>query len=109
LEAHIRKHDLDVALEVDDDMRDMRFEESVETTVYFCCVEVLRAARSQTRLELRSTGGQLGLDVGPLVGMDDVSAIDDRVSALDGSLARIDGGDGSELHIELPLREMEPA
>ncbi|MDQ3955536.1 MAG: hypothetical protein M3285_08305, partial [Actinomycetota bacterium] len=87
LEADIRKHDLPVELHFDDDLRDVRFDESVETTIYFCCVAVLTRADSNVvvRLAVSLAGHELIASVeGVTLTADSRDAIEDRVQSLEG-------------------------
>jgi signal transduction histidine kinase len=66
VESHIRKRDLEVEVRTDEEMRVARFDESIETTVYFCCVEALdrdgvaaidmALSRGELRVEIHGGG-----------------------------------------------------
>jgi signal transduction histidine kinase len=104
VEAHIRKRDLPVVLETDEATRGARFKESIESTVYFCCIEALNRSDASVRLRIGRAGGMLWIEIDPVT-VDDESSlvIHDRVEAIDGSVQY----DGRRLKCELPISDGE--
>jgi signal transduction histidine kinase len=91
LESHIRKRELDVTVIADDDGRAERFEEGIETTVYFCCIEALSAERA-AEISLARSEGELvvtieGADIEPSTYV----TIRDRVEASEGRVENANG------------------
>jgi signal transduction histidine kinase len=109
LEAHIRKNDLPVSLDPGD-ADAVRFNESIETTVYFCCVEGLAGTTELGRtvgLSISLVGDQLHFSIESVASEEVRAAIRDRVEAVGGSIA--DGSHGDIIEASLPSRIMEPA
>ena len=107
LEAHIRKHELDVELHADEGLRAARFDERVEIAVYFCCLEALASRSAQTVLALEVKDGELEMSCSGVV-LDDArrETIRDRVEALAGTV-RLGEGDG--LRARFPVAMLEVA
>ena len=107
LEAHIRKHELDVELQADEGLRAARFDERVEIAVYFCCLEALASRSAQTVLALEVKDGELEMSCSGVV-LDDArrETIRDRVEALAGTV-RLGEGDG--LRARFPVAMLEVA
>jgi signal transduction histidine kinase len=110
LEAHIRKHELDLALEADEIVRAARFEERVESAVYFCCLEALSGRGDDTTLVLHAlpegiemSFGAVSLDPGRL------ETIRDRVEALSGTVALEGRGERTTLRASFPAAVLEAA
>ena len=107
LEAHIRKHELDVDLQTDEGVRAARFEERVEIAVYFCCLEVLASRSARTVLALEVKDGELEMSCSG-VKLDDArrETIRDRVEALAGTVLL---GEGGGLRARFPVAVLEAA
>ncbi len=106
LEAHIRKLDLPVTLH-SDGAENARFDESIETTVYFCSVEVLSESNGEgtSNLSIDLTSDQLEL------AMDRVSlpestwaSIRDRVEAVGGFIESVD--DHMAIRVPCVMKEL---
>jgi signal transduction histidine kinase len=92
LEAHIRKRDLPVGVDVDEVTRNARFDESLETTVYFCCVEALSDAGVGT-IGVTCLDDELRVHLdGTEIDAERQRNITDRIEALNGFFERVDGG-----------------
>jgi signal transduction histidine kinase len=92
LGSHVRKHDLPVTLRAEPAVEEMRFGETVETTLYFCCVEALRGA-DRADVDVFVSNGSVGVAVtGASCGADQTQAIRDRVEAQGGRVDVLDVG-----------------
>jgi signal transduction histidine kinase len=108
LEAHIRKNDLPVSLDPGG-AEAVRFDESIETTVYFCCVEGLAGATEPGRtvgLSIWQVGDQLHFSIESAASEEARAAIRDRVEAVGGAIAV---GSHGDIEASLPSGIMEPA
>ena len=110
LEAHIRKHQLDVELSYDDGLRDGRFEERAEDRGLFCCLEALGARRDGTTISLSERDGVIEMHCGELT-LDDArgESIRDRVEALSGTVVFEKCGERSVLRARFPVAVLEAA
>ncbi|MDQ3619071.1 MAG: hypothetical protein M3391_02955, partial [Actinomycetota bacterium] len=104
LEAHIRKHELDVVLSVDESVSGARFEERVEIAVYFCCLEALSARRDGTTISLVARDGSVEMSCTAVM-LDGarLESIRDRVEALSGMVELEDHGESSALRASFPV------
>jgi hypothetical protein len=85
LASHLARVGPGVSLSVEPSA-DRRFPATVETAVYFCCVELSRARPAAARIDLRIVGADLVVQVrGVALDEIDVQAIVDRVEAVGGS------------------------
>jgi signal transduction histidine kinase len=108
LESHMRKHDLDVTIEADDPTRAARFDHSVETIAYFCCIEAVGNAASAGTLKLTATDRRLGLELAPVSLENSMRlSILDRVEAGGGVFEEVPDGAGSRLRIDFLAPTLE--
>jgi len=78
----------------------------VETAVYFCVVEALRAGSPAARIDLRIVGADLVVQVRGVARDEiDVQAIVDRVEAVGGSPSL---DDLRRLSVSIPIGAVEP-
>jgi signal transduction histidine kinase len=96
LEAHVSKHDLDVRIEAGEAVRDERFDDHVETTIYFCCIEALRDVQSGCSVWIDKQGERFFVEANPvLLDAKAAAAIEDRIEAIGGRFSfQSDVGEG---------------
>ncbi|HEU4947299.1 MAG TPA: hypothetical protein VFT31_09105 [Kribbella sp.] len=105
LRSHLARAGLGANLHIEPSA-ERRFPARVEATVYFCCVESLRAGTGSARIDLLVAGPDLILQISGITRDNvDVQAIVDRVEAVGGSPA-LDVVDG--LSIRIPVGAQEP-
>jgi len=117
LEAHIRKVGANATVEAGQGVRGRRFDDDLETCVYFCCLQTIQnvirhAANAPTVVRLAAGGDALevsiddagaGFDPAAGWGMG-LAIVKDRVDALDGTLViESTPGAGTQVRIRLPL------
>jgi len=104
LTAHVGssgvRHVLDVAPGAD-----RRFPPEVESVVYFCAVELLRALDGPPRVLLAGSSDRLSLTVAgtPSPGAVDTDHLSDRVEAAGGTVRREASGDEVRVIVEVPV------
>ncbi len=81
-----------------------RYPSEVEGCVYFCCLEALRAADGQARIQLASRNDHLDFSVSGVRQDVSLQDMEDRVEALGGRLQR---GDDGVLSGRIPARVLE--
>lgn len=123
LDAHLKKCGVQVSLDISDDLRAARFDDAVESAIYFCFVLALEnvvdhAKGARATLSLQREDGWLKFtvaDQGP--GFDPATTprglrlpvMGDRVEALGGSLeVRSQPGRGTTVEGRVPARALEP-
>jgi hypothetical protein len=105
LRSHLARSGLAATLSVEP-AADRRFPPRVETAVYFCCVEALRAGSPAARIDLRIVGADLVVQVRGVARDEiDVQAIVDRVEAVGGSPSL---DDLRRLSVSIPIGAVEP-
>jgi hypothetical protein len=108
LESHIRKQELSIDVRAGDEMRAARFEDSIETTMYFCCAEVL-GGNDVASVDIAVTGDELLVRIdGAAIDPRQERNLKDRIEAQAGRLEvqsnvvvfRLPIGDGSRSQAE---------
>jgi len=108
LRSHLARSGLAAALHVEEAV-ERRFPARVETAVYFCCAEALRAGSGPTRIELLMAGSNLAARIrGFASDTADLQAMVDRVEAVGGSLIEVDA-DVLSISIPIDVTEATPA
>jgi len=93
LQAHTRKAAVHASVESPAELGSTRFDPGVETAVYFCCTEALRAAAGPATVHLRAGDGVLTFAIEGVAALDgQLEGLRDRVEALGGTLARSASG-----------------
>jgi hypothetical protein len=83
---------------------DQRFDAAVEANAYFVVAEALTlGASSYVEIGIRANGGRLVIELEGDRAPDDLIEFEDRVGALDGTVAVVHEGDGRiRLRAEIP-------
>jgi signal transduction histidine kinase len=106
LRSLLARSGLAASLHVDAEAAGTRFARRVEGAVYFCCVAAVPMMSPASSLALTATGDDLRLRISGVAGTGmDVQAIEDRVAAVDGSLAT----DTDGLEVCIPCASVVPA
>jgi signal transduction histidine kinase len=104
LHAYARTTAQPAAIDIPDDLATTRFDPGVETAVYFCCTEALRAADGPASIRLSSSDGALTFTIDGVAAFNGrLDGLRDRVEALGGSLK--EGGPG-RIHGWVPARPL---
>jgi signal transduction histidine kinase len=94
-----------VSVEVDDSLREERFDGRVEAAAYFCVTETLRALGRPARAWLGLAGDDLVLRIsGTDTGAGHWSQVRDRAECLGGELTRTAVDDRSVVAVRIPAR-----
>jgi hypothetical protein len=101
-------------LDVDDSLRDQRFDGRVESAAYYCVTETLRALGPRAHawlglagddLVLRVTGSETGSETGTATGTAHWAQVRDRAECLGGGLTRTAVDDRSVVDVRIPARQ----
>ena len=99
LRSCLSRGGLATTLEVAPDAVSQRFSTRVETAVYFCCAEAVRAMSDRSLVEVTTDGAALLLRISGLaIDVIDLQSMRDRISAVDGTLTR----DAGVLSVRIP-------
>lgn len=99
LRSCLSRSGLATILEISPDALHQRFSTRVETAVYFCCAEAVRAMSDRSSVAVTTDGRALLLRIaGVADDAIDLQSMQDRISAVDGALT----SDGGVLSVRIP-------